>query len=158
MDSLEVVDGLEKTRKLSKIERVLAVTNGSVTQILELWFGEAVRIKTRRQEILPAGETARELDCGEDEEVNFREVDIFCGKRLVLRAKSLTVVSRLGEGFKEDLLRADVPIGRLLIEHAIEARRELLSAKIVDGKLKRKYNLIHGGRILMRIEETFEHL
>jgi chorismate-pyruvate lyase len=61
MNSLEIIKGLEKQRELSLIEKILAVTNGSVTQILEVWLGEEVKIRTLSQEVKAAGELGTTL-------------------------------------------------------------------------------------------------
>ncbi len=158
MRSLEVIKKLERKKKLSLIEKILAVTNGSVTQILEMVIGEAVEINTLSQEVGPAGEMAGALGVSEMDDINFRDVEIKDSKGNVLvRARSWTPLKRLEPEFKEDLMKANVPIGKLLIKHGIEARRELLEAWIEDGKLKRTYDIIREGEVLMRIEEEFEN-
>lgn len=158
MNSLDVLRELEKKAKLSLFEKILAVTNGSITQLLEVYLGEPVKLKTIRQEMRAADEeTAKKLDVGAGEDVNFREVEITDGKGNVLVfAKSIMPIRRLDEKFKEDLTKADVPIGKLLIGHKIEARRELLNVGLNGKKLRRTYNLIHKNKILMQIEEEFE--
>lgn len=157
MDSLEIIAGLEREAELSLLERILAVTNGSVTQILEVYLGEPVGIRTVKQQAEEAGVMAGKLGVEESDRVNLREVEITDQRGGVLiRARSWTPLKRLEPGFKEDLMGADVPIGKLLIRHRIEARRELLSVKILGKRLHRSYNIIRNGRVLMRIEEDFE--
>lgn len=152
MNSLEVLGKLE--RELSPIEKILAVTNGSVTQILEVWLGESVKINTLNQEVKEAGELAGKLGVDASDEVNFRDVDITDQKgRVLINARSWTPLKRLEPGFKEDLMKADVPIGKLLIKHKMEVRRELLKIWIEEGRLKRAYNIIRNGEILMSIQE-----
>ena len=159
MNSLEILKNLEKERKLSLIEKILAVTNGSVTQILEVWLGEEVKIKTLSQEVKEAGKLGTALGVDEKDEVNFRDVEIIDQKgNVLIKARSWIPISRLESEFKEDLMRADVPIGKLLIKHNIEARRELLDVKIVDNKIVRYYNIVNKGKILIRIEETINRL
>jgi beta-ribofuranosylaminobenzene 5'-phosphate synthase len=156
MNSLEILKDLEKQKKLTPLERILAVTNGSVTQIVETHIGEEVKIRTIKQEVKRAGEFADWLDVGEDDAVNFREVEIAdqSGKVWV-KAKSWIPVKRLKQEFKDDLMKADVPIGKLLIKHGIEARRELLDVWVENNRVKRLYNIINNGETLMRIEEEF---
>lgn len=170
MKTLKVLKGLEKEKKLSKkkliqkklspIERILAVTTGSVTQILEAYLGEPVKIRTLSQEVKGAGDIADLLGVGKKEEVNFREVEITDQKgRVLLTAKSWTPLKRLEPAFRSDLMKADVPIGKLLEKHKIDARRELLDVVIGgDGRLKRTYDIIRNNEILMRISEKFERI
>jgi beta-ribofuranosylaminobenzene 5'-phosphate synthase len=121
--------------------------------------GKQVRIKTLSQEIKGAGDIAIILGVDKTEEVNFRRVQIIDQKgRVLVNARSWIPLSRLEPAFQEDLLKADVPIGKLLIKHRIEARRELVEAKIVGGRIVRTYDLIRFGKILMRIEESFEDM
>jgi chorismate-pyruvate lyase len=157
MDSLDILAKLEKERKLTTLEKILAVTNGSVTQILEIYLGEPIKIRTVKQEVKEAGEIAGKLGVKESDDVNIREVEITDQRENVLiKARSWAPLKRLEPGFKEDLMRADVPIGKLLIKHRIEARRELLSVGIKGNRLYRAYNMMRNGEILMRIEENFE--
>jgi len=160
MNSLEILKALEKKKKKKKLtflEKLLAVTTGSVTQILEAYLGEPVRIRTLKQEVKPAGPTAEKLGINKTDLVNFREVEITdrLGKVLVM-AESQTPLNRLEPGFKDDLMKADMPIGKLLLKHKIESRRELLGARIVDGKIERSYIIIKNEKILMHIEERIE--
>ena len=158
MDSLDVLRKIEERAKLSLFEKILAVTNGSVTQLLEIYLGEPVKLKTILQEVRAADEeTAKKLDIKTGEDVNFREVEITDGQGGVLVfAKSIAPIKRLDKRFKEDLTKADVPIGKLLVTQGIEARRELLDVRLAGKRLCRRYNLIHKNKILMQIEEEFE--
>ena len=55
--------------------------------------------------------------------VNHRVVVI--GNRNLIHAVSYIPLSRLDDEFREDLIRADIPIGRILKKHRIESRREI---------------------------------
>jgi len=155
MNSLELLRKLEEEKELTFLEKILALTNGSVTQILEIYLGEPVKLCTLSQEVKDAGVLALDLELSEADEVNFREVEIADQKgKALIKARSWIPLKRLEEGFKEDLMKADVPIGKLLIKHKIEVRRELLEASIVADKVQRIYNILHKGEILMRVEET----
>lgn len=157
MNSLDILERLGREKELSRLERILAVTNGSVTQMLEVWLGEPVRIRTLSQEVKEAGGMAGRLGVDGGDEVNFREVEIIDREgKVLIRAKSWTPLKRLEPGFKEDLMKADVPIGKLLMKHGMEVRRELLDVWMEDGKVRRAYNIIRNGEILMRIEESIE--
>jgi beta-ribofuranosylaminobenzene 5'-phosphate synthase len=155
MNALETIRVLEKEMQLSPLERILSVSDGSVTRILEAWIGEPMNIRTISQVIKSAGNLGAALGVDESEEVNFREVEICdCLGSVLIRAKSWTPLSRLEPGFREDLMKADVPIGKLLEKHNIEARREIRGAEIKSGKVNRTYDIIRGGKLLMRISES----
>ena len=65
-------------------------------------------------------------------------------------------------------MRADIPIGKIIERHHIEARREILTARVTPDEtggifpvckneplLSRQYRIIHGGEPLIFIEEQF---
>ena len=58
--------------------------------------------------------------------MNYRVVVIETMNHSYTRFLSLPV-KRLENDFKEDLIRADMPIGRILKKHNIESRREIKS-------------------------------
>jgi chorismate-pyruvate lyase len=83
-------------------------------------------------------------------------------------AASEIPLSRCSEGIAADLMRADIPIGRILKNHQVESRRringiyvEKPSEKLQkifqtdEDMLARDYAIISGGNILMWIKEVF---
>lgn len=161
--------------RLSPMQKFLLGTDGSVTQILEAITGKQVVIQTRVQKIIPADPaTAERLGIGQGEPVNYRIVEIktLAGGEVLIYAVSHTPIGRLSTGFRDDLMKADIPIGRIIQNHRIEARREILEAKVSPatdeagrifsiGKheplLSRQYRIIHDGRPLIFIEEQFPY-
>lgn len=92
------------------------------------------------------------------------------GKEPLIYAISLIPLDRLNNNFKEDLIQADIPIGRILRKHNIESRREIKSVSIDESSpemaeifksdspmLTRTYNIIHKNQILIWLMETFPH-
>lgn len=151
------VGGLEE---MSLLEKILAVTDGSVTHILEAATGSTVKIKTIVQEIVESGDldddVAKNLGVEAGQKVNYRAVEITDdASRTLMTAESWTPLNLLEERFKEDLIRADVPIGKLLLKHKIESRRELIESRKADNRLERRYRIVRGGVALMYIKETF---
>ena len=78
-------------------------------------------------------------------------------------ARSLAPIDLIPRGMKADLIRADIPIGRILRKHKLETRRDILNIGMKKGEgifnnvpvLSREYYIIHGGRVLMWINEQF---
>ncbi len=157
--------------KPNPIHRILLSTDGSVTAILEALTGKEVTIRTVEQRIVKAdGRVAEILGVEEGEDVNYRVVYLEAGGEVYAKAISYTPLSRLDESFKEDLMKADIPIGRIMRKHAIEARREIRWGKVIeaDGELARElgiaegspvlvrnYDIIRGGKVLINITEYF---
>lgn len=161
--------------RISPIQKFLLGTDGSVTQLLESITGKTVVIKTLVQEIVPADRTAADLlSIAKGDPVNFRIVEIKTEENgeVLIYAVSHTPVNRLSPEFKDDLMKADIPIGKIIRQHHIEARREILNARVLPASaeagrlfsvckneplLSRQYQIIHGGKPLIFIEEQFPY-
>jgi beta-ribofuranosylaminobenzene 5'-phosphate synthase len=176
MDIAHCLNEIEtRVGKLSPMQKFLLGTDGSVTQILEAITGEQVVIETRVQKIIPVDSaTAERLDIREGEPVNYRIVEIKTrtGGDVLIYAISHTPLDRLSPEFKDDLMKADIPIGRIIQNHHIEARREILDARVSPATLEtgrifsigkrepllsRQYRIIHQGQPLIFIEEQFPY-
>ena len=168
-----ILNGIKKIEnevgKLSNAQKILLTTDGSVTTILDVIRGH-VKIETLEQKFVDADlEMARLLNIEVGDTVNYRVVVIETEEPLIY-AISLIAVERLENDFKEDLIRADIPIGRILRKHNIESRREIKSVyfedqspeirkifKIDSPMLTRTYNIIHNDEILIWLKETFPY-
>ena len=176
MDIAQAIREMEtQVGRISPIQKFLLGTDGSVTQILESITGKKVVIRTLVQEIIPADRTAAgHLNITEGDPVNFRIVEISTEDRgdVLIYAVSHTPVERLSPEFKDDLMKADIPIGKIIKQHNIEARREILNARVLPATeeagrlfsickneplLTRQYQIIHGGKPLIFIEEQFPY-
>ena len=143
--------------------RICAGTDGSVTQLLEVLTGKTVVVKTLEQNLIKATpDIAKLLDIEVGEEVNSRLVTLDAGGTIYVLAKSLAPVKRMPQAVRDDLMKADIPIGRILREHKLETRRDILNIKIVRqdffGKvpvLSREYRIIYENKVLMWINECF---
>jgi len=158
--------------KLSKAQRLLLMTDGSVTTLLEVITGKPVIVSTLIQQIVKADlERASVLDVEEGDNINYRVV-ILRNKRdsrPLIHAESYTPIARLQKEFRRDLMKADVPIGRIMKKLKIESRREIRHIQIIHSlelselfdvsdnvpMLSRTYDIICHDQVLIRITETF---
>ena len=87
--------------RLSRVQKILLGTDGSVTRILEVITGGQVRITTLAQEVTGAGEEAAGLlGIAEGDPVNHRVVKIEdAGSSPLIYAVSDTPLGRLSPGF-----------------------------------------------------------
>jgi len=167
---LKSIEGIEsEVGELSNAQKILLTTDGSITAILDVIKGHA-KIETLEQKFIEADEKiAKLLDIEVGDEVNYRVVVIETNEPLIY-AVSLIPIDRLEKDFKEDIIRADIPIGRILRKHKIESRREIKSVysekpspeigKIFNTDsvmLARTYNIIHHDEILIWLMETFPY-
>ncbi len=143
--------------------RICAGTDGSVTQLLEVLTGKKVEVKTLGQLIIKATpDIAKRLDVDVGDEVNSRLVTLDAGGTIYVMAKSLAPVKRMPQAVRDDLMKADIPIGRILREHKLETRRDILKMEIVRQDffgdvpvLSREYRIIYENKVLMWINECF---
>jgi beta-ribofuranosylaminobenzene 5'-phosphate synthase len=176
MDIAQAIRDIEaQVGRVSPIQKFLLGTDGSVTQLLESITGKKVVIRTLVQQIVPADRAAADnLSIAEGDPVNYRVVEIGTGDdgEVLIYAISHTPVNRLSPEFKDDLMKADIPIGRIIRQHHIEARREILNARVMPATeetgrifsicksepvLSRQYQIIHDKKPLIFIEEQFPY-
>jgi beta-ribofuranosylaminobenzene 5'-phosphate synthase len=158
--------------KLSKAQQLLLMTDGSVTTLLEVLTGKPVIVTTLLQQIVKADtERAADLDIAEGDNVNYRIVVLKNedDDQPLIYAESYTPIARLHKEFRHDLMKADIPIGRIMAQRKIESRREIrriettINEELSDlfgvahgtPMLSRTYDIIRHGMILIRITETF---
>jgi beta-ribofuranosylaminobenzene 5'-phosphate synthase len=158
--------------KLSKAQRLLLMTDGSVTTLLEVLTGKPVVVTTLLQQVVKADtDRAVDLDITEGDSINYRVVVLMNedDDRALIHAESYTPIARLQKEFRHDLMKADIPIGRILAQRKIESRREIrriettLNEELCDlfnvprdiPLLSRTYDIISNCMVLIRITETF---
>ena len=159
-------DFLEKLKSLEipTCLRVCCGTDGSVTFLLEIMTREPVEVRTESQHIVRADrEMAALLGVEEGSEVNDRKVRLYAGGTVFVHARSLSPLERMPQTMREQLMRADIPIGRILRSHALETRRDMTELEVLEGEptfdgvpvLSRSYKIVHHNNVLMWINERF---
>jgi beta-ribofuranosylaminobenzene 5'-phosphate synthase len=143
-----------------------------VTTLLEVLTGKPIVVTTLLQQVVKADtERAVELDIAEGDNINYRVVVLKNedDDRPLIYAESYTPIGRLQKDFRHDLMKADIPIGRILAQRKIESRREIRSVEETLNEelsdlfgvphnipmLSRTYDIISHGMVLIRITETF---
>ncbi len=169
---LDSLRELEELYGLNPVQKILLTTDGSITRILMALTGEDVVVKTVTQEVISADDAVGEalgVDVGA--EVNYRVVNLLSGDdRVLVHAVSYAPLSRLKSEFREDIMRRDIPVGVILARLKIEVRREIKDFSVIKADpimagvfgllpnallLKRSYDIINEGRVLMCITEVF---
>lgn len=167
---IEKINQVEKenNKEFSNTQKILLTTDGSITAILDVLHGK-IDLKTLEQHFeASTEESAKLVNVDVGDEVNYREIIMHKDENPLIYAVSYIPIKRLSQEIKEDLIRADIPIGRILKKYNIESRREINEIKIekADEKLKELYNtdedfltrdytIIKDGEILMWIKEYF---
>jgi len=144
--------------------RICAGTDGSVTFLLELLTKAQVEVVTKCQVVKEAtSDEAETLMIEPGSPVNHREVLLIANNIPYVYARSLTPIDPLPLTIKGDLMQADIPIGGILRKYKLETRRDILTIDTHKGSgifygmtvISREYVIIHGGKILMWINEQF---
>lgn len=144
--------------------RVCAGTDGSVTFLLEIMTKHPTAVVTEYQQVIPADERMAEIfDVKPGAKINDRVVTLISGNVPYVYARSLSPLEKMPEGVRCDMMKADIPIGRILRDHNIETRRDFESIELTDDEalfgaarvLSRSYRIVHHNGVLMWINERF---
>ncbi|MDP9387917.1 MAG: chorismate pyruvate-lyase family protein [Actinomycetota bacterium] len=156
---------------LTRFQRILLGTDGTVTHILEAYADESIEAVKLAQDLDTARSDGAVLEVPSDAAVLRRRVvlrGVESGRNL-LYAEAVVVTDRVNLDFLNGLLQTDQPIGRLLAEHRSETFREIL---LVDREpagscaahlgidstaevIFRTYRIVARGKPIMVITEKF---
>jgi beta-ribofuranosylaminobenzene 5'-phosphate synthase len=169
---MKTLSEMKRELELTPVQTMLLANTGSMTVLLEALFG-SVRVETESQHLVNADQDAsKKLHIPVGEAVNHRVVRLITKDKVVIYATSIAPISRLEASFKDDIMKRDIPIGRIMENHSLESRREILGyehlqagdkfAKIFSILpssilLKRNYNIIHNQQPLINITEVFSY-
>ncbi|MGB9940795.1 chorismate--pyruvate lyase family protein [Methanosarcina sp.] len=159
-------DFLEKLKsfEIPTCLRVCCGTDGSVTFLLEIMTRQPVSVITESQYTVKADKAiAALLGVEEGSEINDRVVQLSADGTTFVHARSLSPLERMPDTMREQLMRADIPIGRILRSHNLETRRDMGELEILEGEptfdgipvLSRSYKIVHNNHVLMWINERF---
>ena len=113
---------------LSRVQRILLTTDGTVTEVVEIYAGEPMRVAKLSQGLAPAEREISALSVKRGHEILSRRILLqgkFSGENF-LYAESIIVADRLDDEVQDSLLRCNRPIGYLITERRMETFREIL--------------------------------
>jgi chorismate-pyruvate lyase len=161
---------------LSRFQRMFLVADGTVTEMLEQYLAEKIKvlklyekIESDTQKISP-----RHRDFLEQADVGpvlEREV-LLQGQHTLnnwVHAESTILLNHLEQGFRTDLLASREPIGRLWEKYQVETFKSILDFEKrptgdlaehfgispAEALISRTYNVYSGGKLIMIITEAF---
>jgi chorismate-pyruvate lyase len=156
---------------LGLLPRILLISDGTLTDIVEAAFAEPIRLVKLALETAPALAPVDDLGVQAGQPLMRREILLqgACSGRNYVYAESYIALDALPVRLREDLITTDRPLGRLWVEHKLETRKEILRVWRVPiggpcvhfapaapgGLLARTYRVISGGRPIMLISEYF---
>ncbi len=120
------VDALDS---LNMFQRVLLLTDGTVTDLISAFTGEAIRVAKLEQyiRVAPAPDM---LQCGASSRLLRRKVLLRGRDRAYVYADSTFVFARLSEKIQHQLLTTDYPIGLMWKDERLESYREIVELRI----------------------------
>ena len=156
---------------LTPLQRILLITDGTLTEILEAHFLERIELVKISERLLAAGQLPTPLPLDAGERVLERRINLRGAKSGTLRvyAESLIFVERLDPSFQTELFETRIPLGRLWRSHRLETFKELVSIECRPARdigahlacaedapvMGRIYDVFSSRRPVMRIAEYF---
>ena len=157
--------------ELSTLQRIVLTTDGTLTEILEAYLFEKIRIVKLSEGIVSLSQDIPSLAVQQGSEVIERKV-LLQGKisrKNFIYAESILVTDRLDDKFKDELLHSKTPLGRLWLEHKLETFKEIIDTaeetadKLLayfplqpeDKVFSRTYRVFSLGQPIMTITEKF---
>jgi chorismate-pyruvate lyase len=158
--------------RLSTFQRIVLTTDGTLTEILEAYLYEKIKLVKLAEALMPIAEDLGVLQIESGTPVIQRRI-LLQGKishRNWVYAESVIVPDRLDERYRERLLKSEESIGRLWLEHRVETYKEIVDScrelagtdraeyfriRPTDLLLSRTYRVFSGGQPIMLITEKF---
>lgn len=158
--------------QLSMIQKMLMITDGTLTELLEAYWNEKIHITKLSEKTTHDAENMKLLDVQPEEDVLERKILLqgTVSKKNWLYAESLIIPARLDAKFRWDLIKSQIPIGKLWKKYRTETFKEMMNyfresagglasyfAEInaEDTVLCRTYRIFTNGKPVMTITEKF---
>ncbi|HEU5134412.1 MAG TPA: chorismate pyruvate-lyase family protein [Steroidobacteraceae bacterium] len=109
---------------LSVAQKVLLTTDGTVTQLLEIYTGERIRVRKLGHALVTGAPAA--LGVSATEPVLCRRILLQGATQAYMHAQSWLVPARMPKGMQETILQTDTPIGQLWKAARLETFREII--------------------------------
>jgi chorismate-pyruvate lyase len=154
---LEKLGGI-KASSLTQLQRVLIITDGTLSEILEAAFLERIRLVKISQEVVSS--------TASDAHLNPANGEAFLERKIILQgtksnnnyvyAESVIAIDRLSPRFHHELVHSDTSLGRLWLEHRLETFKELLEVQYERaGERSKHFHCDTSGMLLARTYRVF---
>ena len=114
---------------LSRFQRVLLTTDGTVTDMLEAYLFEQMQLVKLSEKLIAIDEDILPMELSKGTEVVERKI-LLQGKisrRNYIYAESILALERLEEKFRKELLETKTPIGKIWLEQKVETFKEIVA-------------------------------
>jgi chorismate-pyruvate lyase len=130
LDILKKLEGID-TNSLNPLQRILIITDGTLTEILEAAFLEHIQLIKIVQQTISSSVAHIHLTPAPGEIFLERKILLQGAKsnRNYVYAHSVIALDRLPAPFRAELMNSDTSLGRLWLEHKLETFKELLDIR-----------------------------
>lgn len=147
-------------KTLSPLQRIILISNGTLTELLEHLVDEPLQVVKLHESINATNAEIPYLNLPENQQVITREICLqgVNSRQNWLYAKSKIVLNRLPQRFREDLLDSQIPIGKLWAKHRVETYKELDAPFFESAeKLAIHFNIAPEDELLGRTYRVFSN-
>lgn len=145
---------------LSPFQRIILTTDGTLTDILEAYLFEPIKVVKLSEELVTLTQENDALALKSGSKVIERKI-LLQGKisrNNFIYAESVLALERLDESFKNSLLNSQIPLGRLWLEYKMETFKEIIdSGKEPIANLSSYFNFKENDNILFRTYRLFNN-
>ncbi|MCC0177683.1 DUF98 domain-containing protein [Waterburya agarophytonicola K14] len=137
----------------SFLQRLMLVTDGRITDIIQAYSGETVEAVKLHQKLVKCDSQLSSLQLESKQQVIERSIVLqgTTSKTNYLYADSYLVLERLDPEIRNKLIFSRQPIGKLLRENKIETYREIIDCGIEPaGKLAKYFKIEANAEIIYR--------
>jgi chorismate-pyruvate lyase len=162
---------LANLTNLSRFQKILLITDGTVTKLLEHYLDEPIIVNKLNEEIKQDVIFLDHYDVDASTDILQREIFLqgqLTGKNWIY-AESAIFTDHLSADFRKDLLESNQPIGKLWIKYRLETYKSIISveeekAQILapyfgieayDRIISRTYSVYSNQKVIMIITEKF---
>lgn len=147
-------------KDISPFQRILLTTDGMVTEILEAYLWERIKVIKLFQDYFILDNEIPSLEVGKGCKVMQRKV-LLCGRlsqKNHLYAESIIIPDRLDEKIRDSLLNTSKPIGLLILENRLETFREILDCGKEEAQdLAVYFNIKRNDFLIFRTYRVFSN-
>lgn len=138
---------------LSIFQRILLINNGTITDLIETYTGESIKVKKLSENIMKLNDELLPMQLNEGAEVLDRKILLQGGisGRNYIYAESIIALERLDAQIREDLLTTKKPIGKIWLENKVEIFKENLeTGKLPAQDLAHYFDIAPDENLLFR--------
>jgi chorismate-pyruvate lyase len=146
--------------QLSTFQRIILTTDGTLTDILEAYLSEKIRLVKLSEQVFALPQECAPLVLAAGHDVIERKVALQgrISHQNWVYAESLLVPERLEQRFRDRLLVSQEPMGRLWLEHRLETFKEIVHmCREPAGNLARHFKIQPDDLLLSRTYLVFSN-